>query len=182
METILIIGLGNPEKEYEKTRHNAGFLFVDYFFEKYQDEFGFSDWKLDKKLKSEISIGKNGKEKIILLKPQTFMNLSGEAVAAAKKYYKVRLENLVVAHDDIDLLLGKYKISIDSSSAGHNGAQNIIDLLGTKDFARIRIGVDNRGDKKIPTEKYVLGKFTAGEMKVILKLLPSASNELFKKL
>lgn len=182
MKTIIIAGLGNPGKEYAKTRHNAGFMFLDYFFEKHRDDFGFSDWKLEKKLKSEISIGGNGKEKIILLKPQTFMNLSGEAVAAAKKYYKVKLEDIVVAQDEIDLPLGKYKISKNSSSAGHNGAQNIIDLLGTKNFTRIRIGVENRDEKKITTEKYVLGKFTAAEMKVISKILPEISEEAIKKL
>ena len=181
MKTILIAGLGNPGKKYAHTRHNVGFVFADYFFEKFHEEFGFSDWKLDKKLKSEISIGKIGKEKIILLKPQTFMNLSGEAVAAAKKYYKVKIDNIIIAHDDIDLLLGKYKISVASSSAGHNGAQNIIDILGTKNFGRLRIGTENRTDKtKIPTEEYVLGKFTAAEMKIISKLFPSISKEFTK--
>lgn len=180
MKTILLAGLGNPGKKYAKTRHNAGFMFADYFFEKYREEFGFSDWKLDKKLKSEISVGKCPGNKIILLKPQTFMNLSGEAVAAAKKYYKLKIENIFVAHDDIDLLLGKYKISVNSSSAGHNGAQNIIDLLGTKNFARIRIGVENRKDRKIATEKYVLGRFTAAEMKTISKILPEISEEFIK--
>lgn len=205
MKTILIVGLGNPGKEYAKTRHNAGFIFVNYFFEKYREEFGFSDWKSDKKLKSEISVGKikagarlylasdvvakteikgpgcnpAPAQRIILLKPQTFMNLSSEAVAAAKKYYKVKLENIFVAHDDIDLLLGKYKISVNFSSAGHNGAQNIIDLLGTKNFTRIRIGIENRGDKKIPTEKYVLGKFTSAEMKIISKTISTATLSLF---
>jgi PTH1 family peptidyl-tRNA hydrolase len=97
------------------------------------------------------------------------------------KYYKLKFEDLIIAHDEIDLALGKYKVSIDSSSAGHNGAQNIIDLLGTKNFTRLRIGVDNRGDKKIPTEKYVLGKFTVAEMKVISKTLPEISGEIIKK-
>jgi len=171
MKTILIAGLGNPGKEYEKTRHNAGFLFVDYFREKYREEFSFDDWQDCKKLKSKTSYGKIGKNRIVLLKPQTFMNLSGEAVAAAVKYYKLKLEDLIVAHDDIDLALGKYKISVDSSSAGHNGAQNIIDMLGTKNFTRLRIGVENRRDKKIPTEKYVLGKFTTAEMKIVKKII-----------
>jgi peptidyl-tRNA hydrolase, PTH1 family len=180
MKTILIAGLGNPGKKYEKTRHNAGFMFVDYFFEKYRDEFGFSDWKLDKRLKSEISIGKDKSKKIILLKPQTFMNLSGEAILTAKKHYKVKLEDIIATQDEIDLPLGKYKISKDSSSAGHNGAQNIIDLLGTKNFTRLRIGVENRGGKKIATEKYVLGKFTAGEMNMIKKILPEISDDTIK--
>lgn len=108
------------------------------------------------------------------------MNLSGETVAAAKKYYKAKLEDIVVAHDDIDLPLGKHKISAGSSSAGHNGVQNVIDMLGTKNFTRLRVGVDNRGNKKIETEKYVLGKFTATEMKIVSKILPSISNELIK--
>ena len=97
------------------------------------------------------------------------------------KYYKLKFEDLIIAHDEIDLALGRYKISKDSSSAGHNGAQNIIDLLGTKNFTRMRIGVDNRADKKIATEKYVLGKFTAEEMKTISKLLPEISEEVIKK-
>lgn len=180
MKTILIAGIGNPGKKYEKTRHNAGFMFADHFFEKYRGKFELFDWKLEKKLKSEISVGKNKDKKIILLKPQTFMNLSGEAVAAAKKYFKVKLEDIVVAHDEIDLPIGKYKISVKSSSAGHNGAQNIIDLLGTKEFARLRIGVDNRGEKKIETEKYVLGKFTAAEMKIIAKILPETLEDIKK--
>lgn len=130
MKTILIVGLGNPGKKYEKTRHNAGFMLLDYFFETHRDKFGFSDWKFSKKMNAEISIGKIDGKKIILAKPQTFMNLSGEAVAAAKKYYKVKLENVVVAQDEIDLPLGSFRFSKDSSSAGHQGVQNIIDLLG----------------------------------------------------
>ncbi|HLM83594.1 MAG TPA: aminoacyl-tRNA hydrolase [Candidatus Bathyarchaeia archaeon] len=204
MKTILIVGLGNPGKEYARTRHNAGFMFVDYFWQRFQDEFGFSDWEFSKKLKSEISIGKitagarlylapdvvkkaeikeagynpAPAQRIILLKPQTFMNLSGEAVSTAAKYYKVELEVIIAVHDDVDFALGKYKISKNSTSAGHNGVQNIIDMLGTKDFTRVRIGVDNRGEKEIPTEKYVLGKFTAAEMKIVSKILPEISEKI----
>src|SRR4030042_3430952 len=186
MKTILVIGLGNPGKKYAQTRHNAGFVFADYFFENYREKFGFSDWEFKKNLNAKISIGKIKKTKkqnpddikIILLKPQTFMNLSGEATAAARKYYKSKIENIIVAHDDIDLPLGKYKISKNSSSAGHNGVQTIMDILGTKNFTRIRIGIEHRGDKKIATEKYVLGKFTAAEMKTISKILPLLSDEL----
>jgi len=199
-----MVGLGNPGKKYARTRHNAGFMFVDYFWKNFREDFGFSDWKLDKKLKSEISVGKIRGEKnkswkllayaksfqlgeenfrgakLILLKPQTFVNLSGEAVLAVKKYYKVKLEDIIIAHDDIDLALGKYKISVSSSSAGHNGVQNVIDMLGTKDFARIRIGVENRSNKKIPTEKYVLGNFTAAEMKMTSRIFQEISEDKIK--
>jgi len=180
MKTILIVGLGNPGKEYEKTRHNAGFMFVDYFREKFRDEFSFSDWKIKKKMNAEISVGKFDEKKIILAKPQTFMNLSGEAVRAVLKYYKVKLSNLIVVHDEIDLLLGKYKFSTNSSSAGHQGAQNVIDALGTKDFMRVRIGIDNRVGKKIPTEKYVLGKFTSNELRATKDVLKKSADELLK--
>lgn len=214
MKTILLAGLGNPGKKYEKTRHNAGFLFVDFFFGKFRDEFNFSDWEFKKNLNAEISIGKTKRErktnkkqklnflavakklsfgkkdedeKIILMKPQAFMNLSGEAVRKAVKYYKVNLKNLIVVHDDIDFALGKYKISTGSRAAGHNGVQSVIDQLDTKDFNRIRIGIDNRGapafvppsgtsagKKKISTEKYVLGKFTEEEIKIVKKVISTA--------
>jgi PTH1 family peptidyl-tRNA hydrolase len=180
MKTILVTGLGNPGKKYEKTRHNAGFMFLDYFQGENTDI--FSDWKADKKLKSEISAGKTNNKKIILLKPQTFMNHSGEAVLAAKKYFKVRLTDIFVAHDEIDLPLGKHRFSTGSSSAGHNGAQNIIDRLGTKNFTRLRIGVENRSDKtEIPTEKYVLGKLTNEELKTLKTKFKASVSELATK-
>ena len=106
------------------------------------------------------------------------MNLSGTAVSAAKKYYKVKLEDIIVVHDEIDLPLGSFRFSVGSSAAGHKGAENIIDALGTKNFLRLRIGVDNRGDKKIPTEKYVLGKFLPAEMKIISKVLLESSEKI----
>jgi PTH1 family peptidyl-tRNA hydrolase len=180
MKAILIVGLGNPGKKYERTRHNAGFMLVDYFRDQEAGS-NFSDWGFSKKINGDISAGKINGKKIIFIKPRTFMNLSGEAVLAAKKYYKVKLEDMIVAHDEIDLPLGNYKFSTDSSSAGHKGAQNIIEMLGTKNLTRLRIGVDNRGNKKIATEKYVLGKFTGKELMVLKKILGEAVNELLNK-
>jgi PTH1 family peptidyl-tRNA hydrolase len=199
MKTLLIIGLGNPGKKFEKTRHNAGFMFADYFRSKNREN--FSDWGFSKKINGDISVGKIGNNKIILLKPQTFMNLSGEAVSAAKKYYKVKLKNIVVVHDEIDLPLGDYKFSTNCSSAGHKGAQNVTDALDTKNFTRLRIGIDNRPKpsfakapaadeslagksegKKIPTEKYVLGKFTSNERHVLEESIKNALQELDEKL
>lgn len=182
---MLIAGLGNPGKEYARTRHNAGFMFVDYFWEENREN--FSEWEFSKKLNSEICFGKFEGKKIILLKPQTFMNLSGEAIAAALKYYKIPCRgetstNLIVAHDEIDLPLGTFRVSQNASSAGHQGVQNIIDLLGTKDFTRLRIGVDSRKGKKIATEKYVLGKFTIIELRTIKDVLKKSTDELIKDL
>jgi peptidyl-tRNA hydrolase, PTH1 family len=181
MKTIIIAGLGNPGKEYEETRHNAGFMFVDYF--RGNDAApDFSDWEFSKKLNSEICSGKYKERKIILLKPQTFMNPSGEAVAAAKKYFKVKLENIFVAHDEIDLPLGTFRFSKNSSSAGHQGAQNIIDRLKTKDFTRIRIGIGGKKDKKIATKNYVLGKFTSAELRNIKNAFKGSTVELLRYL
>lgn len=176
MKTILIAGLGNPGKEYEKTRHNAGFRLLDYFRNENRDN--FSDWKFNKKINGDISIGKTDGKKIVLLKPQTFMNLSGKAIQAAVNFYKIPIEDLIVIHDEIDLPLGIFRFSKNSSSAGHKGAQNIIDALGTKNFMRLRIGVDNRGGRKIETEKYVLEKFLNSEQKIIQKTLAESSNKL----
>lgn len=178
MKTILIVGLGNPGKKFVQTRHNVGFMFVDYFWKKYQGESSFSDWRKNKKLKSEISLGKAKNKKMILLKPQTFMNLSGEAVKAAIRYYKTKPSDLIVAHDEIDLPLGNYRFSTNRSSAGHKGVQNIIEALGTKNFTRLRVGIDNRAAKKIPTEKYVLGKFIERETKTIEKVFEESSKKL----
>jgi peptidyl-tRNA hydrolase, PTH1 family len=181
MKNFLIACLGNPGNKYEKTRHNAGFMFADYFRDK-ETDLDFSEWKINKKLNSGISAGKISGIKIILLKPLTFMNLSGEAIKKALSFYKIKPESLVVVHDEIDLPLGKYKFSKDSSSAGHQGVQHIINILGTKDFTRLRIGIENREDKtKIPTEKYVLGKFTIAELRTLKKTLEKASAELKNK-
>jgi len=178
MKTILIAGLGNPGKKYAHTRHNAGFMFVDYFREKFLDKFDFSDWEFKKNLNAEISIGKHADEKIILLKPQTFMNLSGDSIKKSLNYFKIDITDLKIVHDDIDLSLGKMKINLGASSAGHNGVQDIIEKLGTKDFTRIRYGIDNRGEIKIETEKYVLEKFTTTEEKIINKIIEDTASEI----
>jgi PTH1 family peptidyl-tRNA hydrolase len=154
----LLIGLGNPGPRYNNTPHNLGFIALDQIKKEF-DEF-FSDFKLMKKFKAEISKGEFPKEKIILAKPQTFMNLSGQSVKQIKNFYKIKPEDTWVFHDDIDLPLGKIRISHGSGAAGHKGVQNIIDELGTKKFIRFRLGVKSPASEKIPSEKYVLQKFT----------------------
>lgn len=129
----IIIGLGNPGKEYENTRHNIGFFFVD----KIRGAWNFSPWEFNKKFNAEISKGADA----LLVKPQTFMNLSGEAVQGILSFYKLTLDDIIVIHDDLDIPVGKYKIATDSSSAGHHGVENIIEKLGTQKFKRIRIGI-----------------------------------------
>lgn len=147
---ILIVGLGNPGHKYEKTRHNVGFRVIDV-------------------LKKTIS-DKN----IILFKPQTFMNQSGRAVKKLNTKYKIPATNIWVIHDDIDLPLGTIRINQDASSAGHKGVQSIIDELGTKNFTRIRIGIQPKIRKPQNVEKFVLEKFTKEEEKIIKKVIEKA--------
>ncbi|MDP3244690.1 MAG: aminoacyl-tRNA hydrolase [bacterium] len=184
----LIIGLGNPGEEYKNTRHNAGFLAIA----KLQncEIANFSDWKLEKRLKSEISKGEIDGEKIILAKPQTFMNNSGQAVKLLIKQYSlserseskglrqaqaISLNNLWVIHDDLDLPLGTIKISFAASSAGHHGVESIINSLGAKDFWRLRIGI---GPKIGAGEKFVLKPFKKTEQSLLNETLDQAAAAL----
>lgn len=165
----LIIGLGNPGTKYSTTRHNAGFLAIDYFLKNIQAI------NCQSSFQAQICELHFGAQKVFFVKPQTFMNLSGEAVRAIGDFYKINYStDLLVIHDDVDLPFGEIKNTTSSSAAGHNGVQNIIDLLGTKDFHRIRLGVENRLDKKIPpTEAFVLQNFNAEEItKLEAEVLP----------
>jgi peptidyl-tRNA hydrolase, PTH1 family len=161
----IIIGLGNPGKKFEKTRHNVGFLAVD----KFAEENSFPEFELQKKYASIVA-EKNG---LILAKPQTFMNESGKAVK--KILAKENAENLIVIHDDIDLPIGKIKIVKDRGSAGHKGIESIIQNIGNDNLIRIRIGIANPSfaeasdgqEKKIKAKAVVLKKFSEEEQKMI---------------
>ncbi len=152
----LVIGLGNPGKKYEETWHNLGFLAVDEIKNKEPEI--FCDFKINKKFKSEICENQVAVEKIILAKPQTFMNQSGQAAKIIFDFYKINPKDLWVIHDDIDLTLGRIRISHSSSAGGHKGVQSIIDCLGTKDFIRFRLGIQKEPPIEIPSEAYVLQK------------------------
>ena len=158
----LIVGLGNPGKEYINTRHNIGFMVLDHFA-------NTTEWKIKwQALYTETNI--NG-EKILLIKPQTYMNLSGNALIEFVNFYKINLEDILVIHDDLDLPVGTYRLKINSSSGGHNGIKSIIERLGNNSFARLKIGIGN--SKQIDTKDYVLGKFTKEEQEVLEKLYPT---------
>ena len=159
---VLIIGLGNPGGKFKKTRHNLGFMVVDQL-QKIQ---GFSDWQTKKKFQAEISEGHLYSEKIILVKPQTFMNDSGQAVRKIAANYKT--ENILVVHDDLDLEFGKMKIVKKRGSAGHKGVESIIQELKSGDFIRLRLGI--KQDKKIQAKDFVLKKFSKDNEKILKKL------------
>ncbi|HTK59786.1 MAG TPA: aminoacyl-tRNA hydrolase [Candidatus Baltobacteraceae bacterium] len=152
----LIAGLGNPGAKFEKTRHNLGFRVVDLLAKRW----GFD--RVEARFDGEVSKGKAHGHPVILLKPQTFMNLSGTSIAAAARYQKIAPEHVWVIHDDLDLPLGQLRIRTEGSSGGHNGVQSVIERLGTPKFVRFRIGV-GRPASAVPTEDYVLQPFGADE-------------------
>ena len=165
----LIIGLGNPGEKYKNTRHNIGELIISAWAEKNLSD-GF---KSNKKLQSLICKSLFNGQKIILALPQTFMNNSGIAVSQISKFYKIKPQDIWVIHDDLDLPLGKVRISKNKNAAGHNGVQSIIDFLKTKDFIRFRIGIDNGQQKK--SENFVLKKFTAKEKEILKEIIKKTS-------
>jgi len=168
----LIIGLGNPGTKYENTRHNAGFMVLD--------ELAKENWQSSKKCKGLTQkIELEGKE-ILLLKPQTYMNLSGEAVRSCMDFYNIDPEKIWVIYDDIDLELGVVRVRKEGSSGGHKGVESLIRNLSTPAFARFRIGVKTEQKNVIPTEDFVLQNFTDEEKKIIQNSIEKTI-ELIKK-
>lgn len=173
---VLIVGLGNPGKKYNKTWHNIGFMVVENLRLK---EKSFSPWKKSKKFQSQISKGKILDQEVLLVKPQTFMNKSGQAVKLLIKNVSLNLPNdLIVVHDDIDILLEKIKISTSKGAAGHKGVQSIINQLKTKDFIRFRIGIQPKLAKPKNVEDFVLKKLNKNEEKTIKEVAKRAIEKI----
>lgn len=165
---ILIIGLGNPGEGYKDTRHNAGFLVLDSLLKKLTSV-EKSVWAENKKLNCLTArVG----EDLLLAKPLSFMNAAGEVVAKLVNFYKIPPFGLYLVHDDVDLPLGKIKISLDRGSAGHKGVESVIEKLGTKNFVRIRVGVGK--DRKIRTERFVLSPFMFWEREKLRTVVKKA--------
>jgi len=167
----IIVGLGNPGKEYENTRHNVGFLALDRIVESYKVH-KVIKFDFEKKFNAEIAKLKISDQDILLVKPQTFMNLSGEAVKKIIDFYKADPKtDLIVIHDDVDIPLGKFKIASNGSSAGHKGIQSLIDTLGTDSFTRVRIGVGRPENESIKIEDWVLQKLPDAEKEILFGLI-----------
>jgi PTH1 family peptidyl-tRNA hydrolase len=163
----LIIGLGNPTKQYENTRHNVGFMILD----RIKEIAHFSEFQKNEKFNALISEGKNAEdEKVLLVKPYAFMNLSGSVTKKIADFYKIPATDITVIHDDLDIELGKYKISVDSSAAGHNGVQNIFDEFSTQQIKRVRVGIEGperKKDRLMSGADFVLQNFSDEEIKVL---------------
>jgi len=170
----LIVGLGNPGAKYEKTRHNAGARAVRAFHTLHVEE--FDGWK--EKFQGLVSEGRIGGEKVALLLPQTFMNESGRAVREAADFWKAAPRDIVIVSDDIDLPLGKLRIRPEGSTGGHKGLESVFEMMGTETIARLRIGVGNDLLAKMPSEKFVLERFSAEEEEPLADVLGRAVEAL----
>lgn len=200
----IIIGLGNPGKKYQNTRHNVGWLVLEALADKIPPQGGVVLWTknnnvkflLKKKLKAEIFEIRINDKKVILAKPQTFMNNSGQAVKKTINNYQLAINNLIVIHDDLDIPLGKYKIQLAKGPKEHGGVESVEKALKTKDFWRIRVGIENRKkewlnghmakwlkeDKRVSGEEYVLQEFTKEERKVIDQVILEMIEEIKNRL
>lgn len=153
----LIVGLGNPGREYELTRHNIGFMAIDELAKRWNISLN------EQKFKGVFGAGFVNGEKVILLKPLTYMNLSGESIRPLMDYYKIDVEDFVVMYDDLDIPVGKLRLRMKGSAGGHNGVKSTISHLGTQEFQRIRMGID-RPKNGMKVVDYVLGRFTSEEI------------------
>jgi len=170
--TKLIVGLGNPGPEYQNNRHNIGFQIIDMIAE----SLILKSFKQNKKFQAKICESTFGEQKIILAEPQTFMNNSGLAVKKIKSFYKIKPQDIIVIHDDIDLPIGVIRISQGSSSGGNKGVESIIKELKSKNLIRIRIGIANELRTKIPADKFVLQKFSLEDEKKLKNVFLDALN------
>ncbi len=163
----LIVGLGNPGRDYENTRHNIGFMIIDNYVKDKNIRFTnkFNGLSVKMYYKDQY---------FILLKPLSFMNLSGEVVRKYCNYYKINPDDILIIQDDLDMPVGKIKLKFKGSSGGHNGIQNIIDNMNTSEFKRFKLGIGN--NKNIDKKDYVLGKFNSTEMEKINKIMEFSNN------
>ena len=168
----LIVGLGNPGADYAKTRHNAGFLLVEKLAAQWK-----AGWNSERKFVARMAKAVHGGSKILLCEPQTFMNLSGEAVGALVQYYQLPLAKILVAVDDADLPFGEIRLRPGGGTGGPHGLESVTQHLGSKEFARLRIGIGRKNEVRQITG-YVLGKFSADEGALLEKVLERAAGQL----
>ena len=174
MENLyLIVGLGNPGAKYARTRHNIGFQLVERLAEQWQ-----ASWTAEKKFQASVArVARNGRT-VLLSRPQTFMNASGEAVGAMATYYRLPLARVLVAVDDADLPLGEIRLRIRGSSGGHHGLESIEQHVATREFARLRLGIGRAADGKREITDYVLTPFTTAETALVDQVLTVATEQI----
>jgi peptidyl-tRNA hydrolase, PTH1 family len=177
---LLIVGLGNPGKEYANTRHNFGFMVLDQLAQNYNLTF-----PLEPKFRGEVaelSGHKHSPEKVIFLKPQTFMNLSGESVGSLVRFYKIDPKSIWVVVDDLDIPLGKIRVRTGGETGGHHGLDSIVQVIGTGEFKRIRLGIrgseirEEHRERRVDTRSFVTSPFAASDMPMLQKVIQTTAN------
>lgn len=171
--TYLIVGLGNPGKEYSGTRHNAGFMVLERLGSLWN-----AQWTYEKQFCANIAHVRPQGKKVILCCPQTYMNLSGNAVAPVVNYYRIELKNLLVVADDADLPVGWIRMRPKGGSGGHHGLESIENALGTQEYARLRIGIGRQPDSPREITNHVLGKFSQDELEIINLVIENAVKQI----
>ncbi len=169
--TVLLVGLGNIGKEYDGTRHNIGFACLDAFAASREE---MSQWQDKKDLKCQLATGQLGATRVITIKPTTYMNLSGEAVQAVSRFYKITPADMVIIHDELDIPFGQIRLRIGGSAAGHNGIKSITQTIGEA-YGRIRIGIGPKNPPQIDSADFVLQHFSADEQKQLINLTREVS-------
>jgi PTH1 family peptidyl-tRNA hydrolase len=169
--TFLIAGLGNPGSEYERTRHNAGFMLVERLAEEWR-----AGWRTEKKFKAQVAAASFTGRKVLLVKPQTFMNLSGEAVGPLARFYRVPTSGLLVVVDDADLILGRSRLRPGGSPGGHHGLESVERHVGSRDWSRLRLGIGRKNGLR-EISGHVLGRFDANEQDVFERVLEHAMRQ-----
>lgn len=168
----LLVGLGNPGRDYENTRHNAGFMVLEKFLEAEGGE-----WGNEAKANALVARLKLNKEDVILALPQSYMNLSGEVVVELLRWFKLSAADLIIVHDELDIPLGTVQVKKNIGAAGHNGIKSIIEKLRSEEFIRMRIGIGSN-ETSVPSEKYVLEKFNESELKQLSDIEDKAIDKL----
>lgn len=172
----LIVGLGNPGPGYARTRHNIGFMVAGQLADTLH-----SSWKAESKFKSEVALAELAGEKLLLAKPQTFMNLSGEAVQKIMQFYKIAPQDVWVVFDDVDVPFGRLRLRLGGSSSGHQGVKSIIQHVGS-DFIRTRVGISLNDRTRESSEEYVLKPFNADEREQLPSVIEHAANIILHQL
>jgi PTH1 family peptidyl-tRNA hydrolase len=173
MENLhLIVGLGNPGADYARTRHNAGFLVAEQLAQRWR-----ADWNYEKKFKARVARGEHGSNRVLLCEPQTYMNASGEAVGAVAGFYNIPLNRTIIVVDDADLPLGEIRLRPGGSSGGHHGLESVEQHLGTRGYARLRIGIGRQAGAREITG-HVLSRFSSTEAELIDRVLTVASDQV----
>lgn len=174
----LIVGLGNPGKEYERARHNIGFRVVD----RIREILRGSEWSEKNIFKASLSTPRSSERDLLLAKPTTFMNNSGDAVLLLQRHYRISTPDIAVVYDDLDIPFGSMRVRRSGSSAGHNGVKSIIARIGEAEFCRFRIGIGPKQPERIPAEDFVLQRFSKVEEEKLEIILPAAAQAILDTL